>query len=294
MGRVLVPKHGGRQHQDEPREPPGRGVEPAGAERGVVGGLVERGEQVHDDDAVRDGGRHRPRGAERAPQQPPRGHDERGVRGREREPRLVPRSTNPARRSRPMTSRMTSEGRTTSSRVSAAPISVDASAADPIARASSTRRRPESRAMSLAGRPGSAGVPPASTTVGLRPASAIAWSAASRSLQMPRASGPLQPLPGARASRSLEHLWACGPLAGGTPRAPGTPRPCSRACCAEPKRLLAGRGVPISRLGVRDRRRSRTLHAHHFMRTPTLHHCEATTRFHFRVQSFMSNADMSM
>ena len=26
---------------------------------------------------------------------------------------------------------------------------------------------------------------------------------------------------GARASRTLEHLWACGPLAGGTPALPG-------------------------------------------------------------------------
>ena len=32
--------------------------------------------------------------------------------------------------------------------------------------------------------------------------------------------------PGARASHPLEHLWACGPLAGGTPALPGTPLRC--------------------------------------------------------------------
>ena len=34
--------------------------------------------------------------------------------------------------------------------------------------------------------------------------------------------------PGARASRPLGHLWACGPLAGGTPALPGTAAPPAR------------------------------------------------------------------
>ena len=60
VGGVLVAKRRGRQQEEESTDPARGGIEPAGAECGVVGRLVKRGEEVHDDHSVHDGERHRP------------------------------------------------------------------------------------------------------------------------------------------------------------------------------------------------------------------------------------------
>ena len=69
MIRVLEPEGPGHEPERQPAEPIDGLIEPAAAERGPVGALVERREQVDDDDAVREDGTCDPVGAEREPDQ---------------------------------------------------------------------------------------------------------------------------------------------------------------------------------------------------------------------------------
>ena len=69
MIRVLEPEGPGHEPKRQPAKPIDGLVQPAAAERGPVGALVERREQVDDDDAVQEDGTDDPVSAEREPDQ---------------------------------------------------------------------------------------------------------------------------------------------------------------------------------------------------------------------------------
>ena len=89
VGSMLVAKRRGRQQEQESTDPARDGIEPPGAKRGVVGRFVKRGEEVHDEDAVHDGGRDRPDRTPQAPQRPGADSQKGRVRRRKREARCI-------------------------------------------------------------------------------------------------------------------------------------------------------------------------------------------------------------